>query len=202
EWNQYKRWMQGTDGLWYAHMTPPAVLGMRADSPEAQRHFAEIVARQEHDKVERELAFNNAVFIAMRRLYPDEPIIKDFDKSAFNPVSANSKSKNAILQPGDRLALFENIQQGLDLAILPKVLGLLRANNKVSLDIYCRGNLDDNAIRHWAALNNIPANLVGSGRITLNQDDGRLKNNTVDLKPPYLLLVRDGQSQVVSVWDL
>ncbi len=149
----------------------------------------------------RELAFNQAVFMAIRRLYPDEPIIKDFDKSAFNPMSTHSKNQSA-LQSGDRLALFENISQGLDLAVLPKLLGLLQSNTQISLDIYCTGSTDDNAIRHWAMVNNVPGNLVNSGRITLNHDDGRLKNRPVDLKPPFLLLVRNGQSQTVSIWDL
>lgn len=85
EWQQYQKLMQGEDGLWYAHLSPPAVLGMRAKTQEEQRHFAEIVAKQEHDKVARELAFNQAILIAMRSLYPDEPMIKDFDKTPFNP---------------------------------------------------------------------------------------------------------------------
>src|SRR5262245_41618190 len=79
EWQRYQRLMQGADGLWYAHLSPPSVLGMRAETPEEQKHFAEIVAKQEHDKVARELAFNQAVWVAMRSVYADEPMIRDFD---------------------------------------------------------------------------------------------------------------------------
>jgi len=85
EWERYKQFMQGANGKWYPQLTPAAILGLNAQTPEEQKHFAEIVARQEHDKVAREINFNNAVFTAMRRLYANEPIIKDFDKSAFNP---------------------------------------------------------------------------------------------------------------------
>lgn len=87
EWNQYQALMQGPDGLWYQKLTPAMVLGMRAKSVEEQQHFARIVAEQEHDKVARELAFNNAVFAAMRQLYPDEPMIKAFDQTPFNPAA-------------------------------------------------------------------------------------------------------------------
>ena len=202
EWQDYVRLMQGADGLWYAHLSPPSVLGMQAERLEEQQHFAEIVAKQEHDKVARELAFNNAVWLAMRRLYPDEPMIKDFDKTPFNPIKNREKKATASLQAGDRLALFENITQGMDLAVLPKLLALLQANPKVSLDIYCMGATDDNAIRQWAMTHQVPSQWVQSGRITLNQDDGRLQKLTNNPKLPYLVLVRNGQSMPVSIWDL
>lgn len=89
EWQHYLQLINGTDGLWYAHLSPPSVLGMRAETREEQQHFARIVAKEEHDKVARELAFNNAVFAAMRELYADEPMIKDFDKTPFNPGSVS-----------------------------------------------------------------------------------------------------------------
>src|SRR5262245_18016213 len=99
EWQRYKRLIQGSDGLWYPHLSPPAMLGMRTETPKEQKHFAEIVARQEHDKVARELAFNQAVWVAMRSLYADEPIIRDFDKTPFNPGQV-AKSNSIVLQAG------------------------------------------------------------------------------------------------------
>ena len=50
-----------------------------------EKHFAEVYAEQEHQKVAHELAFNQAAFQAMRRLYPDEKMIKPFDTTPFNP---------------------------------------------------------------------------------------------------------------------
>src|SRR5207302_4065873 len=132
-------------------------------TPEEQQHFAQIVAKQEHDRVARELAFNRAVFLAMRQLYADEPMIKDFDKTPFNPSKDQPQTK-VVLQAGDRLALFEKTQV-LDVAILPKLLAILQANPKTGLDIYCAGNWEDNAIQQWAVLNRIPAQCVQSGRI-------------------------------------
>ena len=199
EWQNYLQLINGADGLWYAHLSPPSVLGMRADSVEEQQHFAQIVAKQEHDKVARELAFNHSVWLAMRELYPDEPMIKDFDKTPFNP--GNAKSVTVTLQAGDRLALFENTTR-TDVAVLPKLLGLLQTNPGVNLDIYCIGNVNDNVIRQWAGTHQIPALLVESGRITLNQDKGHLAKIVANPQLPYLVLVRQGQAKPVSVWDL
>jgi hypothetical protein len=88
EWRHYQTLMQGPAGLWYRQLSPPAVLGMHADNPEDMKHFAEIYARQEHQKVVQELAFNKAAFNAMQRLYPDEPLIKPFDITPFSPMPA------------------------------------------------------------------------------------------------------------------
>lgn len=85
EWENYKKLMQGPNGHWYPQLTPPAVLGLNATNDKERQHFAEIVAREEHDKIARELSFNHEVYLAVRRLYPTESIIQSFDKSAFNP---------------------------------------------------------------------------------------------------------------------
>lgn len=89
-WQRYLQFMKGAEALWYAHLSPLAILGMRADTPEEQQYFAQLFAKQEHDKVARELAFNQAVSRAMRQLYPDELMIKDFDKTPFNPGNMKS----------------------------------------------------------------------------------------------------------------
>lgn len=193
EWQRYQQWMQGADGLWHTQLSPPEVLGLHADTPEEQQHFAQLVAKQEHDRVAREFAFNQAVFLAMRQLYADEPMIKDFDKTPFNP-NKNQPQNKTVLQAGDHLALFEKTQ-ALDVAILPKLLAILQANPKIGLDIYCVGNWEDNAIQQWAALNRIPASWVQSGRITLN-------HSNKPVSTPYLVLMRDGKSTPISVWDL
>ncbi len=199
EWQHYLQLMHGADGLWYAHLSPPSVLGMRADTVEERQHFAQIVAKQEHDKVARELAFNHSVWLAMRELYPDELMIKDFDKTPFNPGKA--KNTTVSLQAGDRLALFENTTRA-DVAVLPKLLGLLQTNPGVNLDIYCIGNVNDNVIRQWAGTHQIPTPLVESGRITLNLDKGHLAKIVTNPQLPYLVLIRQGQAKPVSVWDL
>lgn len=87
EWNEYQKLMKGKDGCWYPKLSPAEVLGLNAKTPQEQQHFAEIAAKQEHDKLARELAFDHAFHQAMGRLYASEPVIKPFDMSAYNPIS-------------------------------------------------------------------------------------------------------------------
>lgn len=86
EWGRYQRLMQGPARLWYPHLTPPEVLGLNAQTLLERQHFAEIVAQEEHDKLARELIFNNAVHTAFLRLYAKEPVIQPFNFSSFNPL--------------------------------------------------------------------------------------------------------------------
>jgi integrating conjugative element protein (TIGR03759 family) len=87
EWNQYQKLIQGKSGKWYPQLTPAAILGLNAQTPQEQQHFAEMVAKEEHDKLANELSFNNAVHQAMLKLYVNEPVIKPFDMSPYNPAS-------------------------------------------------------------------------------------------------------------------
>lgn len=86
EWNRYLTLMQGPSGHYYERLSPPEVLGINSDIPEDIRHFAEVSAKQEHDKLERELKFNAAFHEAAARLYSAEPIIKPFDIGPFTPI--------------------------------------------------------------------------------------------------------------------
>jgi len=83
EWARYKLLMHGTNGRYYARLTPPEVLGINADTPENLKYFAELAAKQEHDKIEKELRFNMAFNEAARRLYANEPIIRPFDLTPY-----------------------------------------------------------------------------------------------------------------------
>lgn len=202
EWSRYLKLMQGPNGKWYPQLTPPAVLGLNAQSPQEQKHFAELVAKEEHDKLARELAFDSAVHQALLRLYPDEPIIKPFDISPFNPVQSSRVKTTATLQSGDHLVLFTDPGTSIDSLIVPSLINVVQRNSGVVLDVYCVGNGDDNAIRSWARLNHIPPALVAQGRITLNHDNGKLARTAGKVQLPYLMRVRNDQSQSVSPWSL
>jgi len=93
EWNltpeeylRYQNLMKGKSGLWYQQLTPASVLGLNADNLQDQKHFAEVVAKEEHDRLANELKFDLAIHQALLRLYPDERIINSFDMSAYNPI--------------------------------------------------------------------------------------------------------------------
>jgi integrating conjugative element protein (TIGR03759 family) len=202
EWAQYVKQMQGPDGKYYPQLTPAAVLGINAQTPEDKKHFAEIVAQEEHDKLARELSFDNAVHQALLRLYPEEPLIQPFDLSPFNPVQPNTNKKPEFLQAGDHLVLFTDPNASLDILMVPLLLKALQHYPSVVLDVYCTGKTDDNAIRSWAKSRSIPMDLVAKGRITLNHENGQLAKVEPAAALPYLVRVRSGQSQPVSPWSL
>jgi integrating conjugative element protein (TIGR03759 family) len=89
EWKHYLNLMQGLSGHYYKNLSPPEVLGIQAESDDALRHFAEIAAKLEHDKLARELRFNVAFTDAAKKLYAKEPMIQPFDAMPFTPIPKN-----------------------------------------------------------------------------------------------------------------
>lgn len=203
EWAHYQQLLQGPSGKYYPQLTPAAVLGLNAQTPEDQRHYAEIVAQEEHDKIAREIQFDTQVHQALLRLYPNEPLIAPFDLSPFNPVQSAKAKTSAPLLSGDHLVLFTDPNSNLDVLMMPLLIRAIQSHPGVVLDIYFSGAGDDNAIRGWAKLRAVPPLLVSSDRITLNQDTGQLnKVAPKNAALPYLVRVRNGQSQPVSPWGL
>lgn len=202
EWAHYQQLMQGMSAHWYPNLTPPEILGMNAQNVEEQAHFAELAAKQEHDKLSRELSFDKAFHEATLRLYVDEPIIKPFDLSPFNPIQKSHHDDTHSLQRGDHLALFVDTVNDVGFVVLPHLITEIQNNKGVELDIYCLGNMDDNAIRAWAKLNNIPMNLVAAGNITLNHGNDKFQKMVGNKPLPYLLLIRNGLAQPLSIWSL
>ncbi len=86
EWQKYKSLMEGASDRYYSTLTPPEVLGINATALNELMHFAELHAKQEHDKIEKELRFNVAFHEAAKRLYANEPIIKPFDLTPYAPT--------------------------------------------------------------------------------------------------------------------
>jgi hypothetical protein len=89
EWNQYLKLIEGPSGHYYSQLSPPEVLGINAETNEELRQYAEVSAKLEHDRIERELRFNAAFHEAASRLYAAEPIIKPFDYTPFTPIPKN-----------------------------------------------------------------------------------------------------------------
>lgn len=57
------------------NLSPIEALGIHARTPAERRRYAELFARMHHEDVERVLAWQQAYDEAVRRLYPNEPVI-------------------------------------------------------------------------------------------------------------------------------
>lgn len=206
EWSHYQHLMAGPAGKWYANLSPSEVLGMYADNEQDQKRFAEMAAKEEHDRIAREVTFDNQFHDAIHRLYAGEPVIKDFDMSAFNPINGKTRpsqhGSSMSVQAGDHLVLFVDPKSGLDFISVPPLLALVNTHPGVVLDIFCVGNISDQDIQAWAKLNSIPVNLVSKGVITLNPDNGKWKSIFGSGNLPSVVLVRDGTTLPVSLSKL
>ena len=58
-----------------ANLSPVEALGIHARTPAERRKYAELFVRAFHQDVERTLAWNLAADEAMKRMYPNEPVI-------------------------------------------------------------------------------------------------------------------------------
>lgn len=205
QWQTYERLMQGPAGKWYPQLSPLEVLGMYADNDEDKERFAQLSAKEEHEKIARELAFNNAFHNAMVKLYSNEPVIKDFDMSFFNPIKGKVPAMNnstVSLTSGDHLVIFVDTTPGFDFLAIPTLLSLINTHPEVYLDIYCVGTVSDADIQLWAKNNNISVDLVQKKIITLNHDNGKLKSIFGSGLLPQVVLVHQGQSQNVNLASL
>jgi integrating conjugative element protein (TIGR03759 family) len=88
EWNQYLKLMQGPSAHYYKNLSPPEILGIQAETTDELNHYAEVAAKLEHDKLERELRFNSAFYEAASKLYAAEPLIRPFDLAPFTPITS------------------------------------------------------------------------------------------------------------------
>ncbi|EBS1325794.1 TIGR03759 family integrating conjugative element protein [Salmonella enterica subsp. enterica serovar Worthington] len=156
EWQQYQQVIKGPRGTQSPGIDPLMALGIEAESDSERRRFAEMWVKTEHDRVEKELAFQREVDAAWKRLYP-----------RVLPVNMGNASGIAHDTQG-RLALFVKRNCVRCDARLNAIL-----TDKRPVDIYLvdSGGRDD-VIRQWAQAHNIPADRVRSRQITLNHDNG------------------------------
>lgn len=149
EWQRYQQLRQGERGLWSPGLDPLTTLGVEANSDAERQRYAELLARKEHQRVEKELAFQRAYNQAWKRLYP-----------ALTPV-------RSIIRP--RLALFVSEKCPACETLAQKLI-----NDDRPLDIWLINSRNDDAsLQRWAQRQHIDMRKVERGQITLNHDNGR-----------------------------
>ncbi|MCB1862895.1 MAG: TIGR03759 family integrating conjugative element protein, partial [Gammaproteobacteria bacterium] len=146
--------------------------------------------------VDRILSFQRAYDTAVKRLYPNEPLI-DIDR-----LPGKSSEMNA-LQSTDRLLLFARPVCPVCDLLVDKLLK--RIDEVSGIDIYLSELApgDDAAVRNWASRHQIEPEWVRSRRITLNYDGGALKKLTNGQgEVPYLLRRRGEELSQLRASDL
>ena len=180
EWNRYETLMQGMHGYRSDTLDPLTLLGIEARTDEERRRYAEQLARIEHDRVERLLAFQRAYDDAFARLYPNEQAIAD-DSS---PTATPDMITQAVLNNSRRPRVFTALARcaACDRTVR-RLVSQVTSGALPALDIYVVGASNDDVIRDWAQSLSIPTDRVRRGQITLNHaPDGIARND-----PPRVL---------------
>ncbi len=177
EWNRYETLMQGMHGYRSDTLDPLTLLGIEARTDEERQRYAEQLARIEHDRVERLLAFQRAYDDAFARLYPNEQAIAD-DTSLRRTAETDTLTQT-LLQNGQRPRVFTALERcaACDRTVR-RLVSQVTSGALAALDIYVVGASNDDAIRDWARSLSIPTEPVRRGHITLNHaPDGMGRND-------------------------
>jgi len=187
EWQRYRQLMDGVRGtISPATISPLEVLGIHARDAAERQKYAGRWAQIMHEDAERILAFQHAYDAAIRRLYPNEPLID----TARLPEPAE---QTGGLEPGDRVLFFTRADCPACDALLRRLLQRLDA--VAGIDIYLTGPSggDDRAVRAWAKQRDIQPDWVHSRKVTLNHDAGALEQITAGKGEVPVLMRRRGE---------
>ena len=144
---RYRELMRGRRGVWSPEADPLLVLGAHARSDSERRRFAEAFVRLEFERVQGELAFERAVGAAWKRLFPGEL------RLALS-TAAGTVERYALLFGRDCSSCGGQVRA--------------YARRGVPVDVYVRGAETDADLRAWVRENDVDAEEIVAGRLTVN----------------------------------
>ncbi|CAK1314483.1 integrating conjugative element protein, PFL_4693 family [Burkholderia pseudomallei] len=160
EWSRYQQLMQGPLGIYSPNLDPLTALGLEARSDAERQHYAELQVRAEAQRVEKELAYQQAYDAAWKRLHPDLTPVRSLTSTPRPGASIAHTGRLAIFVKDDCAACDARVRQ--------------LQTSGAAFDIYMVGSRGDDArIRAWAQRVGIDPAKVRAGAITLNHDAGR-----------------------------
>ncbi len=196
EEKRYALLMQNRSGIYYRGLrqTPIDILGIHARNETERNHFAELAAKQEAQKVSKNIAWNNAFYKAYNKLYENIPVVGDFDPTPYSPYA----HKPLHLNDGETLYFFIKPDTAVK-TVLMLLVDAIDATPNTRLHVLFL-ECDDLSIQLWANQHQVPQALVSSGRITLNHGDLNYQSLSIAKKStPLLLLSKNGVSSVVDL---
>jgi len=195
EEKRYVLLMQNKSKFYYKGLrqTPIDILGINARNETERNHFAELAARQEAQKVAKNIAWNNAFYKAYNELFVNVPVVGDFDPSPYSPYA----HKPVQLSQGDTLYFFIKEQDAVK-TILLMIFDAIEQTPNARLHLMLL-DMNDTSIQIWANQHQIPQHLVNGGRITLNHGELSYQSLKIKKSLPLLLLSQNGHSSIVDL---
>lgn len=164
DWDRYDEVMRGPRRFWSPGVDPLTILGSEARSDAERLRYAEMLVEQERSRAEGELALVRAYSDAWVRLYGSEPLLDNARLGVEEVVPFDA---------ADRIAFFLDSKCVSCTNIIERVTTYLKTTPWPGLDLYFLGD-DEDAIQHWTAAAGIPLDMVESGQVSINYDDGVL----------------------------
>lgn len=184
EYVRYTEIMAGKRGAWSPNADPILVLGTHATSVSERRRFAEKYVQQEFERTERELAFQRAVSVAWKRLFPDTPRIG-------SPMSEGKH--NATLtgaSPVQRIAIIVTQDCAACRPVVQRYLEVLKGQGALNaVDVYIsdsEGN--DRVLQNWVTAEGVDIDLLKTGKVTVNHAE----SHSAVTEFPTIFELRDG----------
>jgi integrating conjugative element protein (TIGR03759 family) len=196
EEKRYVLLMQNRSGTYYRGLrqTPIDILGIHARNDTERNHFAALAAKQEAQKVSKNIAWNNAFYKAYNKLFENVPVVGDFDPTPYSPYA----HKPLHLNDGETLYFFITPDTAVK-TVLMLLIEAIDATPNTRLHVLFLES-DDLSIQLWANQHQVPPSLVSSGRITLSHGDLNYQSlSTPKKSTPLLLLSKNGASSVVDL---
>lgn len=157
DWSKFEEIKKGPRGYWSPTLDPLIALGIETETDAERQHYAEIQARIEFERAEKELAYQRAYTVAFQKLYPNKLPIAKLGSGAnlFSSSTVAGKQRFALFIKQHCVACDTQVKQF--------------QKNNIAVDIYMIGsNNDDAVICKWATAVGINPKNVLSKQITLN----------------------------------
>lgn len=183
EWQHYLEIKNHERSYWSPNLDPITMLGVEADTEAERYHYAELLAKKEYARAEKELAFQRAYDRAFQQLYPNQ-----------QPFTVEPHISQAI----GRIYYFTRLDNCPKCETdINRILNY--ANDKTPIDIYVVGSQGhDEAIRAWASKHHIDPVKVKNRQITLNHDSGYWLMNAKGKMPVAFEVQGDGQWKSIA----
>ncbi len=180
ESEKYLSLMNGPAGIWWNHLEPYIVLGQMAESDDEMRYYANLAAKMEKNRIDRETAFarmftDEALKVNQGQQLIDTSLLPGYTQKK-TEIEMFSSGVEGVFNSGKmffgRFIVFFNVSCAGCKPLLNTMVASLSNGNMNGIDIYVKQAESDQGLMQWASDKEIPVEMVSSGKITINHDNG------------------------------